>query len=403
MARRFLNKKSERFFFINDNGERVSYVLIFGDEVNTLNQDGPSGPEWDAIEYRTKMGEVKGPKWTNQRTLEMYFLDVGQGDAAFIITPANKKILVDGGLNDRALGFLIWRYRLDEATSPVDIDFLILSHADADHVKGLIRILNHPEINVKNILHNGIGVFKSGFNTELGNITADDRLTTLHDSTSDLDGFDLADTFGNWIDAVKNSGATYRAVDSSTGQFDIGDGDIELEIMGPILEPGGNSLEWFDTKSHTINGHSVIFRLTYNKVRVFFSGDMNIDGSKHILSKLSNAADRLDSHIFKTPHHGSHEFHQPFFDEIKPMISVVSSGDSPDHGHPRAVFLGGLGLSGRSKNPLIFSTEIAATFTLFLVRAEYVLFAAVKFIRTRLFRSKSYSCIPSSFDFLYNI
>ena len=44
------------------------------------------------------------------------------------------------------------------------------------------------------------------------------------------------------------------------------------------------------------------------------------------------------------------------------MVTVISSGDSPDHGHPRASFLGGIGLAGRGENPLIFSTEIAATF-----------------------------------------
>ena len=44
------------------------------------------------------------------------------------------------------------------------------------------------------------------------------------------------------------------------------------------------------------------------------------------------------------------------------MISIVSSGDSPDHGHPRAVFLGALRLAGRGAQPLVFSTEIEATF-----------------------------------------
>ena len=43
------------------------------------------------------------------------------------------------------------------------------------------------------------------------------------------------------------------------------------------------------------------------------------------------------------------------------VITVVSSGDSPDHGHPRASFLGGVGLAGR-EDALVFSTEIAATF-----------------------------------------
>lgn len=362
MAVRFLNKKSERFYFINNNGERVSYVLIFGDEVKTLTGSAPSGAEWDPVEYRKKKGEVKGPKWTNKRTLEMYFLDVGQGDAAFLVTPNNTKILVDGGLGDHARGFLIWRYRLDEASTPVEIDYLILSHGDKDHVEGLIPILKHPMIKVKNILHNGIGVFESGFNKDLGNVTSG-RLTTLHNLTGDLNGLDLANTFGDWIQAVKDSGADYKAVDSTTGVFDIGDPKITLEILGPVLEPGGNSLKWFSNKAHTINGHSVIFRLTYDKVRVFFSGDLNTKGSKHVLSKLPDAPDKLDAHIFKTPHHGSHDYHQELFDEIQPMISVVSSGDSPDHGHPRALFLGGLGLAGRSKKPLIFSTEIAATFT----------------------------------------
>jgi len=43
-------------------------------------------------------------------------------------------------------------------------------------------------------------------------------------------------------------------------------------------------------------------------------------------------------------------------------MTVVSSGDSPDHGHPRAVFLGSVAAASRSEEPLIFSTEIAATF-----------------------------------------
>jgi len=41
---------------------------------------------------------------------------------------------------------------------------------------------------------------------------------------------------------------------------------------------------------------------------------------------------------------------------------VISSGDGPDHGHPRANFLAAVGLASRSTEPLLFSTEIAATF-----------------------------------------
>lgn len=366
MATRFLNEKSQYFFYENESGDRKRYVLIFGDEVNTLTAPAPSGGSFKSVEYRGRVGEWKEPDLATERSLEMYFLDVGQGDAAFVVTPNDTKILVDGGLHDRALGFLIWKYRLDQAANEVTIDHLFLSHADGDHVEGLIPLLNHPKISVTNIYHNGIGVFDSGFDETIGDLSADEeRLVTLHDSLDDLDGLDLAndarDTFKDWIDAVRASGATYQMLSSDDGVVDIGDPEIDMEILGPILEEDGESLPWFGDKSHTINGNSLIFRIDYRFVRTLFSGDLNIEGSEHFLSFAGNAL-KANAHIFKAPHHGSHEFSQELLNNVKPMITAVSSGDSPDHGHPRAAFLGGLGLAGRGAVPLVFSTAIAATF-----------------------------------------
>lgn len=365
MARKFLNKKTHRFYFTADNGERESYVLTFGDEINTKNGVAPSGALFKRVEYRGRIGEWNPPPVVSKRSLEMYFLDVGQGDAAFIVTPNNTKILVDGGLLERALGFLIWKYRLDIAGNSVVIDHLFLSHADKDHVEGLIPLLNHPGITVKSIYHNGIGLFDTGFNTKIGNKSIDGRLTTLHDSISDLDGLDLASgrgaVFADWIQAVKISGANYLRLDQSKGIFDIGDPEVVVEILGPVTETDGVSLKWLSNKSHTINGHSLVFRLSYNKVRIFFAGDLNEEGSDHIL-QVPNASLAVNAHVFKAPHHGSHEFSSHLFSAINPMITVVSSGEVPDHGHPRANFIGAIGLVGRGNAPLVFSTEIAALF-----------------------------------------
>ena len=365
MARRFLNKKTHRFYFLNSAGQRKSYVLIFGDEVNTLQGQGPSGANYNRVRYRGRIGEWIEPPLNMNRSLELYFLDVGQGDAAFIVTPNNTKILVDGGLRDRALGFLIWKYRLDQENNRVTIDHLFLSHTDEDHVEGLIPLLGHPKITVNAIHHSGIGQFDSGFNTDLGNLSNDNRLTTLHDTLDDLNGLDLAsgphDLFADWIDAVRDSGAAYGRLDRSTGIFDVDDPDITCEIAGPLLEPDGQSLRWFSDKSHTINGHSLVFRLTYRNVRTFFSGDLNIRGSEHLLT-APNSDLSLNSHILKAPHHGSHEFDPSFLDAVNPMITIVSSGEAPDHGHPRANFLGAIGRYSRSAEPLLFSTEMAALF-----------------------------------------
>ncbi len=85
MATRFLDKKTERFHFVDESGEDQSYVLTFGDEVNTLGGQGTKGPEYRRVRYRGRTGEWKRPPLTSKRSLEMYFLDVGQGDAAFIV------------------------------------------------------------------------------------------------------------------------------------------------------------------------------------------------------------------------------------------------------------------------------------------------------------------------------
>lgn len=367
MPVRYLDKKTHNFYFRDDGGDRKHYVLIFGDEVETLGGAAPGGAGYRRVRYRGRLGEWKEPPLANERSLEMYFLDVGQGDAAFVITPNNTKILVDGGLRDRALGFLIWKYRLDRPGNSVTIDHLFLSHADNDHIEGLILLLNHPQVTVTNIYHNGIGIFDSGFQHAIGDVSGGNRLTTLHDALADLDGLDLADDhpsdrFGQWIEAVRNSGANYRMLHSGTGTLDIGDPAITLEILGPRLEEDGASLPWFKDKAHTINGNSLVFRITHRFVRTFFSGDLNEKGSDHLLS-APGAALSFNAHILKAPHHGSHEFSRRLFSAVNPMVTVVSSGEIPDHGHPRAVFLGAIGLAGRGDSPLVFSTALAALFT----------------------------------------
>lgn len=357
MAIQFVGNKTKRFHFL-DQGIRKSYVLIYGDEVENLPGNALT-QGYTPIRYRGRDGEMKSPSLVNKRSLEMYFLDVGQGDAAFVVTPNNTKILVDGGLRDRALGFIIWKYRLDQPQNTVTIDHMFLSHADADHVEGLIPLIEHPQITVKNIYHNGIGLFESGFNTELGD-EVNDELMTKHDSLNDLNGLHLKGTFKDWIDAVKAENINYHRLDRTSGILDVGDPDIRVEILGPILKPNG-SFEWFGGKSHTINGHSLVFRMSYNHVRTFFSGDLNIEGSELLLSQPDGALN-VNAHVFKAPHHGSHEFDPGLFQAVNPMVTVVSSGEVPDHGHPRAKFLGAIGRAVRGKEPLLFSTALSALF-----------------------------------------
>ena len=112
---------------------------------------------------------------------------------------------------------------------------------------------------------------------------------------------------------------------------------------------------------HTINGLSLVLRLTFGSVRAFFSGDFSKPGSDHLLT-IPNSALGINANIFNAPYHGSHEFSPTLLEAVNPVVTVVSYGRTLDNGHPNANFLGAVGHVGRGVEPLLFSTKIAALF-----------------------------------------
>ena len=79
------------------------------------------------------------------QNLKIYFIDVGQGDSTLIVTPNNKKILIDGGEGKTDV---LLSYLLDRRIKT--IDYIIISHFDSDHCNGLIEVVE--KLNVKNII-----------------------------------------------------------------------------------------------------------------------------------------------------------------------------------------------------------------------------------------------------------
>lgn len=354
-------------FHPDSHTDAQEFILIFGDEVETtgLQENGR-----DEVIYRRRTGWVRSDRLMTDHPLEMYFIDVGQGDSVFIVTPAGRKILIDGGRGNEAFQFLVWKYRLDlPFADPVDLDLMVVTHTDDDHLAGLVSILAHPLIQVREIVHSGIAKYGSGFNTELGDTVSQGQnrfLVTRHDGIADLDGADLKGVMNQWRDAVVGEqGLIYRAVDSSTGMINVGDPAVTLNVLGPrLVNLSGQAAPvypWLGSPAHTVNGHSVVIRLNFQNVRVLLPGDISDRGARHLMQD-PNFRSEVDAHVFKAPHHGSHEFNLDFLKAVHPQISVISSGETPDHGHPRANFLGTIGHVSRSDEPLIFSTELVALF-----------------------------------------
>ena len=175
---------------------------------------------------------------------------------------------------------------------------------------------------------------------------------------------DLSDAFAAWHQALSDKPVEdYRSVSTGTGTLDIGDPSVQINVLGPrVIRVGSRAcLPDFGDAGKTINGHSVVLRLMCGEVSILLPGDINAAGSKHI-SEDQAVRTMLGGHVFKAPHHGSHDIDPQFLGRVRPQVTVISSGDEPDHGHPRASLIGLVGHHSRSDEPLVFSTEIAATF-----------------------------------------
>jgi hypothetical protein len=152
--------------------------------------------------------------------------------------------------------------------------------------------------------------------------------------------------------------------------------DITVDVLGPITdvvkgkpalpmlrEPGGGGL----SISHTINGHSVVLRLTYGNVRMLFGADLNEESEQRLLARTRADGISLTSEVLKVPHHGSADFSPAVLDAIRPVVSVISSGDesgAKEYIHPRAGLVGALGKYSRGtvERPLVYVPEMVAFF-----------------------------------------
>jgi beta-lactamase superfamily II metal-dependent hydrolase len=348
--------------------------------------------------------------------LKVNFVDVQQGDGAVIETPGGKVILVDGGDNQMFARYLAARYRDTSDAKRKPIECLLVTHGDADHFAGLTEIHASEQnaeprkrlfIAPKRVYHNGLVKRPS---KDADNRTRSDKEllgpTQTGDGVTILTG--LADNLLQVPDAAMNApfkewkgalGAWNARAPIEFRRLAFGDDDafkflksehITISVFGPLmtklgdveglrflgnpptgprighesLELGGDAFKGYSA-SHTINGHSIVFRLAYGGFSYLFCGDLNDEASRTIAQRHQAGAINVRSEVFKVPHHGSADFSGAFFQMVSPIISVVSSGDESarkEYIHPRATLIGALGRHSRVEEPLIFVTELVAFF-----------------------------------------
>ena len=422
---RYIDKDFVRFTFTGADGHEAQATLVFGDKVDVIEEaasaSGSSRIRALELFEGTIEGRVRGKPFRSRDkgVLKFSMVDVQQGDGMVLETPPDdqdqtKIVLLDGGDNQLFARHVAarFRHRQSSPSNPLEVDLILISHGDADHFDGLNdlkRSEDDPEIeerkrlfiHPRRIYHNGIvkGPTTLPDQQQLG------RTVTANGTPMIVDLFDdprsaAADQqntfFKRWGQTLthweQRGPITLTRVAhgmDADALFGFLGPTLKVEIQGPFtspvddggtskqalpflhhppksavlhLEDGTSSSDGFSV-SHTINGHSVAFRLSYGRVRFNFTGDLNHESMALLRSRIPLAD--LEAEIVKTPHHGSADFDFRALQAMRPVVSMISSGDesaSKEFIHPRATLVAALGRVSRDDTAIVLCTELAAFF-----------------------------------------
>lgn len=369
-----------------EEGRRAVQHLLWGDWLRCKEgrRDGFVEVRARGVDGWMEEGDVQ-----EERLLEVVFVDIGQGDGALVVTPDDRCMVVDAGEGDNMFRFLRWRF--GRFREPFEFHCAVITHPDADHYRGFDPLFEEPNVRFGTVYHNGL--MEQRGDDPLGRTVRDGGVTwhtELIRDESDAAAFfaDRGRWERKWFPSLVHGGLDrgsfrrYRMLSAADGHlpgFAPADGELHIEVLGPVAEPdaeGRLRLRSFGRTSYTKNGHSVVLRLVYRDVSVLLGGDLNIPAEEHLLAHhtglpcppesgedreilVATARRIFGVDVAKVCHHGSADFSTLFLDALNPVASVISSGDDEPHSHPRADALGTLGRHSRGPRPLIFSTELA--------------------------------------------
>jgi len=238
--------------------------------------------------------------------LRVDFLDVGQGDSALVTFPDGRTLLVDGGgrfryetgngigmdesepfepdvrgIGEAVVSEFLWNQGLSR------IDYILATHADADHIQGLTDVAKN---------------FKIG------------KALVARRPMEDPD-------FAAFDEVLNRRGISEEIVSRGDSlQF----GDVTIEVLNPAASDTTGTLE---------NNRSVVLRIVMGSRAFLLTGDIEAPAE----SSMVTGGGMLAADLVRVPHHGSRTSStQEFIEATHAKYAVISVGRSSPFGHPHA-------------------------------------------------------------------
>lgn len=241
--------------------------------------------------------------------LHVDFLDVGQGDAALLTFPNGETLLVDGGgrlnfnrisvqsryadepeifapdapdIGEMVVSNYLW------ARGYSQIDYILATHADADHIQGLTDVAGNFRVR--------------------------------------------AAIFGRTPSKNAEFAALYKILQQrgiESAVISRGDiltfGEVQIEVLNPEKDADGEAI--------SDNNHSVVLRVGFGRRSFLLTGDIEKETEKNLL----DAPEFLRTDVIKAPHHGSRTSSTAeFINASKAELVIVSVGRNSPFGHPHS-------------------------------------------------------------------
>ncbi|MEH7430142.1 ComEC/Rec2 family competence protein [Priestia megaterium] len=215
------------------------------------------------------------------KTMKVHYIDVGQGDSIYIKAPNGEDILIDGG--NKGKGNAVVSYLKKQKVD--DIEVLISTHPDADHIGGLDEVINASKVE-------NVYAPKVGNNTQ---------------------------AYKDFLNAVKKKKLTIKTAQASVK---LPVKDVNAQIVGPTKTYANSDL----------NDWSAVVHMIYKKNTFLFIGDAETKAEAE--ADMIKAKKTLRADVLKVGHHGAKtSTSKNFLDAVKPKYAVISVGKN-SYGHP---------------------------------------------------------------------